>query len=332
MDNQVFFSVIVPVYKVEPYLQKCVDSVLGQTFRDFELILVDDGSPDGCPQLCDAYAQKDDRVVVIHKENGGLSSARNAGMKMARGKYISFLDSDDFWIRRTVLEDLYETILTEQADVVVIKAKRYYQDTDTFSDSVNPFSGKDFSAHYYDAKLKDLICAQVYRANAWNKVFSSHLMKEQDLYFTENIISEDIDWAARLCIAAKRISVLEEVAHGYRYKRPGSITSSLKLKNLIDTKESIERCIHYLDGLSVTEEFKFAYFSYVAYRYVIWMAESAKLKDPSKKPLVREMKHYTWLLDYDGMKRVKMVKKTNKILGYRMTCALLGFYLKHRTV
>ena len=325
-------SVIVPVYKVEKYIHRCVDSILGQTYADFELILVDDGSPDGCPQLCDANAQKDNRVVVIHKENGGLSSARNAGMKMARGKYISFLDSDDFWIRSTVLEDLNKTILTEQADVVVIKTKRYYQETDTFSDSVNPFSEKDYSAHYYDAKLKDLICAQVYRANAWNKVFSSYLMKEQDLYFTENIISEDVDWAARLCIAAKSISVLEEVAHGYRYKRPGSITSSLKLKNLIDTKGSIERCIHYLDGLSVTEEFKYAYFSYVAYRYVIWMAESAKLKDPAKKTLVREMKHYTWLLDYDGMKRVKMVKKTNKILGYRMTCALLGFYLKHRAV
>jgi glycosyltransferase involved in cell wall biosynthesis len=89
-------SVIVPVYNVEPYLRACVDSILAQTFRDFELILVDDGSTDGCPALCDAYEGQDPRVRVIHKENGGLSSARNAGMRSARAELLSFIDSDDF--------------------------------------------------------------------------------------------------------------------------------------------------------------------------------------------------------------------------------------------
>lgn len=89
-------SIIVPVYNVEKYLEQCIDSILTQTFEDFELILVDDGSPDKCPEICDEYAQKDDRVRVIHKENGGVSSARNAGMKLACGEYILFCDSDDY--------------------------------------------------------------------------------------------------------------------------------------------------------------------------------------------------------------------------------------------
>lgn len=332
MDNQVFFSIIVPVYKVEPYLQKCVDSVLGQTFRDFELILVDDGSPDGCPQLCDAYAQKDNRVVVIHKKNGGASTARNKGMENARGEYISFLDADDFWLRDTVLEEIHTSLQKNSVDILILKMIRYYQATDSFSTKANTFSESDFSSESYESRLRDLIVAQAYRANPWNKVFRRALTEEMDLKFTEGVIAEDVDWAARLALAAKSINILPDVVHAYRYDRPGSVTSTLTLRNLVDTKGNIERCIHYLDGLSVTEEFKYAYFSYVAYRYVIWMAESAKLKDPAKKTLVREMKHYTWLLDYDGMKRVKMVKKTNKILGYRMTCALLGFYLKHRAV
>ena len=99
-------SVIVPVYKVEKYLDRCVKSIIGQTYPDFELILVDDGSPDKCPQMCDEWAKKDKRIRVLHKENGGLSSARNAGLRVARGEYVHFIDSDD-WIEL----DLYENIL-----------------------------------------------------------------------------------------------------------------------------------------------------------------------------------------------------------------------------
>ena len=91
-----FFSVIIPIYCVEQYLRTCVDSVLSQTFLDFEVILVDDGSPDGCPRLCDEYAKKDARVRVIHKANGGLSDARNIGLSHASGEYILFLDGDDY--------------------------------------------------------------------------------------------------------------------------------------------------------------------------------------------------------------------------------------------
>ena len=96
MNSKIFISVIVPVYKVEKYLHRCIDSVLAQTFTDFELILVDDGSPDNCGKICDEYAEKDERIHVIHKENGGLSSARNAGLDIATGDYIVFIDSDDY--------------------------------------------------------------------------------------------------------------------------------------------------------------------------------------------------------------------------------------------
>lgn len=99
-------SIIVPVYKVEKYLPACIDSILAQTFRDFELILVDDGSPDGCPALCDAAAEKDRRIRVIHQQNGGLSAARNAGLDIARGEWIGFVDSDD-----TVAPEMYGTLL-----------------------------------------------------------------------------------------------------------------------------------------------------------------------------------------------------------------------------
>ena len=109
-------SIIVPVYKVEKYLSRCIKSILRQTFTDFELILVDDGSPDKCPQMCDDWGKKDKRIRVIHKENGGLSSARNAGLRAARGEYIGFVDSDD-WIACDMYEILYQLAKKYRADI-----------------------------------------------------------------------------------------------------------------------------------------------------------------------------------------------------------------------
>lgn len=111
-------SIIVPVYKVEKYLNRCVDSILAQTFTDFECILVDDGSPDGCPAICDEYAKKDNRIKVIHQENKGVSAARNAGLDAALGEWIGFVDSDD-WIEKDMYQILYEDAVESKSDVVV---------------------------------------------------------------------------------------------------------------------------------------------------------------------------------------------------------------------
>lgn len=111
-------SIIVPVYKVEPYLRRCLDSILAQTFRDFELILIDDGSPDNCGAICDEYAAKDSRIIVIHQKNQGVSAARNAGLDIARGTYLGFVDSDD-WIEPEMYETMIATAKEKQVDVVV---------------------------------------------------------------------------------------------------------------------------------------------------------------------------------------------------------------------
>ncbi len=116
-------SVIVPVYKVEPYLRQCVDSILAQTYTDFELILIDDGSPDSCGAICDEYAEQDSRVRVIHQENGGLSAARNAGIDTARGDYLTFIDSDD-WVHSMYLELLLNAVVENNVDISVCTFER----------------------------------------------------------------------------------------------------------------------------------------------------------------------------------------------------------------
>ena len=130
-------SVIVPIYNVEKYLDRCVDSIINQTYKNLEIILVDDGSPDNCPQMCDDYAKKDSRIKVVHKENGGLSDARNVGMEVATGEYVSFIDSDDY-ISLDFYETLLETIVDNDSDIVECGVVKFYEDNsfDKYSDDL----------------------------------------------------------------------------------------------------------------------------------------------------------------------------------------------------
>ena len=322
-----FFSIIVPVYKVEAYLSQCVDSILSQSFEDFELLLIDDGSPDRSGTLCDEYARKDSRVRVIHKDNGGLSSARNCGLRAAIGEYVAFLDSDDYWESIDTLEVIYQQIQAHTADVVLLKHRKLDMKTGKTEVCPNTASMDDLVGLSYSEQLRFCVSRQLFDACAWNKVFRRNLMEKQDLFFVEGIIAEDVDWAARLSLAASGLAIIPEPVHIYRKGREGAITSSLKLKNLVDTKGSIERCLQYVSDTDMPQPFLQSYYGYVAYRYAIWMAESAVLKDPEKEPLIREMKQYCWLLDYSLSWKVKLARIAVRLLGFNGAAKLLGMYL-----
>ena len=140
LNEKPFFSIIVPIYKVEQYLEKCINSILVQTLYRFELVLVDDGSPDNCGKICDVFAAKDNRIRVVHKKNGGLSSARNAGIDVCVGSYVIFIDSDDFWDDENALRKIYSNLLESNAELLVFPAKRYYEKNDTYT--INVTSGQ----------------------------------------------------------------------------------------------------------------------------------------------------------------------------------------------
>lgn len=330
MPNEIYFSIIVPVYQVEKFLPQCVESILSQEFVNFELILVDDGSTDTCPALCDEYAKKDHRVKVIHKNNGGVSSARNSGMDVAKGTYICFVDSDDFWKTKKALLYIFDTLTKYSYDIVVLKNVNFYEDTQQFNLICDSFCENDFLSSLYDIRMNELVAKQLYDACVWNKVFRRDLMDRANLFFEDGIIAEDIDWAARLALVAESVTIINEPVYVYRKRRVGSLTTSLKLKNLIDTKGSIERCLRYRELKEKNEQFKRAYYSYVAYRYTIWMAEWATVNDKEKQSLISEMKQYDWLLSYDISPKVCLVNKVYKVFGFRLTSLFLKLYLKKR--
>ena len=187
-------SIIVPVYNVESYLRRCVDSILAQTFTDFELILVDDGSPDGCSAICDEYADRDSRIRVIHKTNGGVSSARNAGIDIASGTYCLFCDSDDH-VEPDWCEQLVHGIMLRPDAFVV---SNLWRANASSAKPCKPVSGEIEQVSYF--KLYEYGVS----AYVWNKIYRTDILREHDLQFDENCrFAEDVEFNVRYCACCK---------------------------------------------------------------------------------------------------------------------------------
>ena len=208
-------SVIVPVYKVEQVVKNCIESILNQTFTDFELILVDDGSPDNCPKMCDDYAKKDSRIKVVHKENGGLSDARNAGMKVATGGYVSFIDSDDY-VSLDFYEILLQTMIDNDSDIVECSVVKFYENEkfDEYSDDLKVTNYETVDA------LDGLISENPFKQHVWNKLYKSSVAL--DIPYAVGKLNEDEFWTYQVFGKAKKVTRINKTMY-YYFQRNGSI-------------------------------------------------------------------------------------------------------------
>ncbi|MFJ8352992.1 glycosyltransferase family 2 protein [Bacillus paramycoides] len=206
-------SIIVPVYKVERYIHKCIDSILMQTFEDFELILVDDGSPDTCGEICDRYADKDIRIKVIHKENGGLSSARNAGLENAKGDYIGFVDSDD-WIEPDMYELLYGMCVEQGCDIAICSSQIHY------SNKIVTSSNHPFIIHDRNTAMKTMLEGKLYDEVVWTKLFKRNLL--EDIKFPVGMSYEDTAFTYKVIHKCKKVCFIGEPKYHY-IKRDNSM-------------------------------------------------------------------------------------------------------------
>ena len=214
-------SVIIPVYNVEKYLKKCVDSVLCQTYENLEIILVDDGSPDGCGAICDEYAKQDGRVVVIHKENGGLSSARNAGLDVMTGEYVAFLDSDD-WVEPNMYGTLLANLKRFQSDISVGGVADDLETSEgTHTTHTSQYGEEPFAENKVDAMRRFFSGAYA----AWDKLYRASLFC--GIRFPEGEINEDEAIALYLFEKCDAVCYTNEVLYHYlkRENRKNTITA-----------------------------------------------------------------------------------------------------------
>lgn len=213
-------SVIIPVYKVERYLDRCVQSVLMQTYKNIEIILVDDGSPDSCGAKCDRYATEHKNVFCIHKPNGGLSSARNVGMQNAHGDYIGFIDSDD-WIADDMYEYLIDIAQKNNAEASQIAYKFAYSENESISqpeENIKTYNGKDILQYYMTSTTSG-----PGNYTVWRCLFKKEVL--ENIFFREGKINEDIDFKYKALAQCKRFVVSNQIKYFY-YKSIGSTTTS----------------------------------------------------------------------------------------------------------
>ena len=236
-------SVIVPVYKVEQYLRKCVDSIIKQTYSNLEIILIDDGSPDNCPIICDEYAMKDNRVVVIHKKNGGLSDARNVGIAKSTGKYITFVDSDDY-IASDYIEYLYKLILSANGDVSIVLPQIFYDNQEQVA-----ISNKKESIRIYDSKsaLLTMLYQKKFDTSAWGKLYSKKIF--EDVVFPVGNIYEDISTIYKTLLKSKVIVYSNQKKYYYLKRNDSIMGRSFKEKDMdyIYQAESMYNSIKNID-------------------------------------------------------------------------------------
>lgn len=236
-------SVIVPIYKVEKYLRTGVESILAQTYKDYEIILVDDGSPDSCGQICDEYAEKYENIRVVHKENGGLSSARNAGLDVAKGKYVYFFDPDDR-ISPLLLEKCVERIENDGSDAVRFG---YYCTGDWEEFKVGITANNSFEICDTGENKHRFIVDKIFKNSyfsAWGYLYSGEIIKKNALRFADNnkIFAEDMYFICQFVLYANKISFMDEMLYYYYIREDsimGKIKDNIKLKEISLLSETL---------------------------------------------------------------------------------------------
>ena len=244
-------SFIVPVYKVALYLCKCVDSLLAQDYEDYEIILVDDGSPDACPQICDSYADIYDHIRVVHRENGGLSAARNTGIAAAKGEYICFVDSDDYW-EKNVLGGLMEQIERERLDVLRFDYQnvRIVDSRKSIVDSEYEVFEPNKSPKYVDVST-EVVDGETYLNTRMSYAcYATQYIVRREIVplFTKGIYFEDTEWTPRLLIKAKRVGSTQTIVYNY-FWREGSITKTYNIEHVrkkVDSLHQVNRSLQQL--------------------------------------------------------------------------------------
>ena len=307
-------SVIIPVYKVEKYLCRCVDSVLEQTYTNMEIILVDDGSPDNCPVMCDEYARQDSRVKVIHQENAGLSGARNAGIDMAQGQWLAFVDSDDY-LAADFLERLYQACVDTGSSLSVCRWEYVRGETipEHGTGETRVYTGREMLANLY-------VPDGAYFVVAWNKLYRKEFF--EDIRYPLGRIHEDEATTYRIYDKVKKAAYVDRSLYGY-FVTPVSITRGFNPKRM-DWVTAVAERLDFFEQKGYTELMVPGLQALADGSIDIWFGLRDQLPGSEKqqeeiRTLIRE-----------GLRRVKKYGKfpLRTEIGYRLFLTWPGLYRK----
>lgn len=322
-------SIIIPVYNVEQYLQSCVQSVITQTYRDLQVILVDDGSTDSSGVLCDQLAQQDSRIQVVHKENGGLSDARNAGLRVAIGEYVAFLDSDDVYLLNDGLEQLMALAQTEQPDVLLFQA------VDVYSNHQSARKAYDeawIAAHSGMEVFHQLVRTQSFYMSACFQIIRRELLEQHQIYFEKGLLSEDVDWSLRLWRHVSKVRAMNLPLYGYQH-RDGSISTTYTICNLRSYEHIFAKFVKQYNERVVdaaTELYWQTVMGYLAQMYTSCLYAYGQIASKDKSEAYAILKRYATLLEHSISIKSERVVLLKRYIGLCLTVEVFALYGKIR--
>lgn len=320
------FSIIIPIYKVEKYLRECIDSVLSQSFSDFEVILVDDGSPDDCPRICDEYERKDNHVKVLHQVNAGQASARNVAISVAQGDYIICLDGDDRFADSSVLKAICENV-ADTPDVLIYGYKKLFEINGLYGIDVVPkFESGINKEDVLFAQLKD----DSYGGQAWTKAVKTSLLRENKIQFRIGMVGEDTDWYLKVLMCAKSFGCLSKPCVIYR-QRADSTSHAPKITALTDFLWILEHWTQKLEKEDLLPQMYNALMSVLAYYYPNLLIIYSCFKKDYSLAYKNRIKKLSTIQRYSVSSRARKVKMFYNLFGFDITVLLLKLLSRLRT-
>lgn len=321
-------SVIVPIYNVEKYLKQCIESVIKQKLESYELILVDDGSTDSSKRICDEYFENNTNIKVFHKKNEGASGARNYGLKKASGKYVLFLDSDDWWnpqidlnmmLEYAVQHPKIEMFLFTSYDF--IEGKGYFQRNEHKN-------LKDIDTSSVKSFYRSLLNNGNLEVAAYTKILNREFLINNNLFFNTNLICEDNEWMIRLLRCLQSVEILNYPLYIYRAGRDGSVTGNIKKKNITDMLEIVQDSINYYDNN--TNDVKNEELCFASYLWFCALGLANRLNKSELKEVKPLFKNTSSVCAYSNSRKTKLSNLVYKICGFNLTVKILGAYLKRK--
>ena len=325
-----FLSVIIPVYNAEKYLVECFKSIRKQTFPDYEVIIIDDGSRDASPQLCDQYAGEDDRVKVFHVPNGGPSRARNLGFQKAAGEYIYCIDNDDRIDGTGYFQAIRDSLSHTPVDVLQTGAK-YIKAPETTARKILSLPTVDAGKIDMPQRtISRLIAARQYETSCWTKVINREFLIQNKFFFDESLTVEDLDWNMRFLQRVKRYNLLPGSDYIHIF-RPGSITASQgekRFKNCQDQITVIKRWYACFEH-APEQELARSLLAYLCYQFHITLGMSVTLPENLRMEVVDELRRLSGIIRYGRGRRERIAYFIYSLLGFGTLFRLAGLYYRN---
>ena len=322
--KQYLFSIVIPVYNVKDYLTTCIESILNQQFKNYEIILIDDGSSDGSEVICDTYANKYENIKVIHKINEGPAIARNIGIHNSEGKYIIYLDSDDM-LFENCLNDCSELVLNnENYDVYLGQKFKILFPGGTIEERIDK---SKFDELDNDVLKNIIMYSPMSITYIWRNIYRTDFIKENNIYFKENILcGEDMDWNTEVYLKAKKVKTFDFYTHIYRGNRNGSIVTACSYNRVSDFYKIVNKWINYADkiedrDLEVLLKNFYSKGFYSNLKYIYGFKE--------KEIFVSEIKNGTFW-KYPVTLNNKVISGLKRILGIKVVLKILNLIYKFK--